>query len=173
MRRLRYSVAASLDGFIAGPEGEFDWIPMDDAIDFGAFMSKFDTAIMGRRTYDLVRSQQEQSAVEGMRTYVFSRTLEPGENAGVTIVADDAARFVAGLKEEDGKDIWLFGGGVMFRSLHDAGLVDRVEVGIVPVLIGSGIPLLPPGDKRVRLRHVKNEAFPSGIILGKYDVLNE
>jgi dihydrofolate reductase len=174
MRRVRYSVAASLDGFIAGPNGEFDWIPMDPTIDFAAFYSTIDTVLMGRGTYEIVQMQKEQGEAPpdaSPRSYVFSRTLKSEDHPDVTVVSDDAAGVVAGLREEEGKDIWLMGGGILFRSLLDAGLVDTVEVGIVPILLGSGIPLLPPGETRGHLEHVKSETFPSGIILVKYRVV--
>jgi len=173
MRRVRYSVAASLDGFIAGPNGEFDWIPMDPTIDFNAFYSTIDTVLMGRGTYKIVQTQKERGGVEEPQpnSYVFSRTLKPEDHPDVTIVADDAGGVVAGLKERDGRDIWLMGGGILFRSLLDAGVVDTVEIGIVPILLGSGIPVLPAGETPARLEHVRSETFPSGIILAKYVVV--
>jgi dihydrofolate reductase len=170
MRKVIYSVAASLDGYIAGPNGEFDWIPDEPAIDWKAFMGRFDTVLMGRHTYEVAGAQGSSSK---MRSYVFSRTLHPEEHPSVTIVAEEAEQVVGALREEDGKDIWLFGGGVLFRSLLQAGLVDAVEVGLVPVLLGRGLPLLPdmPGQTRLRLTHTKQ--YPSGIILLNYDVVQE
>jgi dihydrofolate reductase len=147
---------------------------MDPTIDFGAFYSTIDTVLMGRGTYEIVQMQKEQGEAPpdtAPRSYVFSRTLKPEDHPDVTIVSDDAGGVVARLKEEEGKDIWLMGGGILFRSLLDAGLVDTVEVGIVPILLGSGIPLLPPGELRGQLEHVKSETFPSGIILVKYRVV--
>src|SRR6266699_1544715 len=109
-RRLRYHVAVSLDGFIAGPNGEYDWIVMDPSIDFAA------------------------------------------------------------LKAKPGRDIWLFGGGVLFRSLLDAGLVDTVEVAVVPVLLGGGVPLLPPGTA-TNLVLADQKTLPvSGIVALSYSV---
>ncbi len=87
----------------------------------------------------------------GMTTYVFSRTLRQQEFPGVTVVKDDAGAVVQRLRDQPGKDIALFGGGLLFRSLLDAGQVDTVEVSLIPVLLGDGIPLLPPPFGRVRL----------------------
>jgi dihydrofolate reductase len=168
MRRVRYSVAMSLDGYIAGPNGEFDWIVMDPAIDFGAFFSTIDTVLMGRRTFELTLEQGPEAAMPGMRRYVFSRTLRAADHPDVTLVAHDAAPAVAALRAEDGKDIWLMGGGVLFRSLLDAGMVDTVEVAVVPVLLGRGVPLLPGASGATRLALTKMEPFPSGIVLLKY-----
>ncbi len=149
-RRVRYSVAMSLDGFIAGPNGEFDWILMDPDVDFEALFEEFDTILMGRKTYEITRQQPGPGMPPGIKVFVFSQTLQQSECAGVT-VERDPAETVASLKEEPGKDIWLFGGGLLFRSLLDRGLVDAVEVAIIPVLLGRGVPLLPPGSDQRRL----------------------
>ena len=144
-RRLRYHVAASLDGFIAGPNGEFDWIISDPSTDFAALYREFDTAVMGRKTYQVVTAQGGHGAIPGLEVIVFSRTLPAATYPGVRIVNDDPPEIVAALKAKPGRDIWLFGGGALFRTLLDAALVDSVEVAIVPVLLGAGIPLIPSG----------------------------
>ena len=142
MRRIRYAVAASLDGYIAGPKGEADWIIMDPDIDFRALYAQFDTVLIGRRTYEgMARGKRKPGAMPGMKTLVFSRTLRQRDYPKVTVVAENAEETAAGLRAESGKDIWLFGGGLLFRSLLDAGLVDTVEVAVIPVLLGGGIPL--------------------------------
>ncbi|HEU0076280.1 MAG TPA: dihydrofolate reductase family protein [Longimicrobiaceae bacterium] len=157
MRRVRFSVAMSLDGYIAGPGGESDWIVMDPDIDFGALMRGFDTVLLGRNTYEATR-QMGGGGMPGMRTYVFSRTLRQADCPGV-VVSDDPAATVASLKAGGGKDIWLFGGGSLFRGLLGLGLVDAVEVAVIPVLLGGGVPLLPPPAKQAGLRLVKHRVY--------------
>src|ERR1051326_5705078 len=155
MRRVRYSVAMSLDGYIAGPEGEADWIIMDPDIDFGALFNEFDTLLMGRGTFEPMAKAMAKggdAGMSGMRTFVFSRTLRQSDHPNVTIVAEKIEETVAALKAEPGKDIWLFGGGQLFRSLAEARLVDTVEVAIIPVLLGGGIPLFPHPAKQVKLK---------------------
>jgi dihydrofolate reductase len=167
MRRLRYQVAMSLDGFIAAPGDDASWIPMDPDIDFAELFAQFDTFIMGRRTWET-----SGAMASGQRTIVVSTTLDPSAHPGITVLGNDVDDRIRALKEEDGKDIWLFGGGTLFRSLLSAGLVDTVEPAVIPVLLGAGVPFLPPGDelrKRLILRH--HHVYPtSGIALLTFDV---
>src|SRR5262245_33823459 len=131
VRRVRYQVATSLDGYIAGPKGEADWIIMDPDIDFRALYAQFDTVLIGRRTFErMARGKKKPGAMPGMKTLVFSRTLRQRDYPKVTIIGENAEETVAALRAESGKDIWLFGGGSLFRSLLDAGQVDTVEVEI-------------------------------------------
>ena len=171
-RRLVYSVAASLDGYIAAPDGGFDWIVMDSDIDFAGIFRRFDAAVMGRRTFEVVLAQHQDGRMPEMDVVVFSRTLRQDDYPKVTVTAEDPAQVVADLKQRDGKDIWLFGGGVLFRALLAAGLVDGVEIGVIPVLLGGGLPLLPAGDPlRRSLRLIDAKTYPkSGIVLLSYAV---
>jgi len=169
-KRLRYQVASSLDGFIAGPNGEYDWIVMDPSIDFAALYKEFDTVVMGRKTYEVAAAQGGHGAMPGLEVVVFSRSLAPATYKGVRIVNDDPGGVVRALKEKPGRDIWLFGGGSLFRSLLDAGLVDSVEVAVMPVLLGTGVPLLPPGAT-AKLALTDQKILPStGIVMLSYSV---
>jgi dihydrofolate reductase len=167
-RRLRYQVAASLDGFIAGPKGEYDWIVMDSAIDFTALYKEFDTVVMGRKTYRMMTAQGGTGAMPGMEVVVFSRTLKPRDAKGIRITRDNPAEVVAKLKKKPGRDIWLFGGGELFRSLLDAGVVDTVEIAVMPVMIGSGVPLLPAGARTKLVLADQKILKRSGIVVLSY-----
>jgi dihydrofolate reductase len=175
MRRVRYSVAATLDGFIADPNGGYDWIIMDDAIDFPSVFAEFDTFVMGRKTWDVSATAEVGDMGDmfsGKEVIVFSRTLKSAR-AGVTIVDTDPAETVRALKQKPGKDIWLFGGGSMFRTLADAGLVDTVEVAVMPVLLSQGVQLLAPGARITGMTLDKCETLPkSGIVMLSYTILH-
>ncbi|MEO8435969.1 MAG: dihydrofolate reductase family protein [Pyrinomonadaceae bacterium] len=169
MRRVRYAVAMSLDGYIAGPQGEADWIIMDPDIDFAALFEQFDTFLLGRRTFEPMAHMQK-GETPGVKSFVFSRTLRQEDYPGVTIVAEGVEERVAALRAESGKDIWLFGGGSLFRSLLDAGLVDTVEVAIMPVLLGEGIPLLPPPSRQAKLKLTGHKVYKTGIVSLEYSI---
>jgi dihydrofolate reductase len=171
VRQLRYSVAASLDGFIAGPNGEFDWIPMDPDVDFAAMYAAVSGIVMGRRSYEISQSVSGPESAPPMPTYVYSRTLPEGERNGVTF-ARDAVSHVRTLKEAGGKPLWLWGGGELFRGLSAAGLVDAVEVAVVPILLGQGVPLLGGPARRVPLRFKAQRLYEkTGIMFLEYDVV--
>jgi len=171
MRKVVYGGAMSLDGYIAGPNGEYDWILMDPDIDFAAAMDRFDTFLIGRKTFEAVRRMGgEAPPAPGIRNIVFSRTLRP-EDCPYP-VSDDAERVVAALREEPGKDIALFGGGELFRSLLAAGLVDEVGFAVIPVLLGGGIPLLPSPADRARLKLKKHQVYEkTGTVGLEYDIV--
>jgi len=167
MRRNRYGVGMSLDAFIADPEGGTGWLVMDAEYDQKAFFASIDTVLMGRKTFEVAGKRP----YPGLRTYVFSRTLRPDDFPGVTIVSpEDAVSTVAALRAEEGKDIWLCGGGELFCSLAAADLVDTVEVGINPILIGQGVPLAPALPRSVHLELTKHEIYRSGLVILIYAV---
>ena len=138
--------------------------------------AEYDTLLMGRRTYELASEKGKSWDTFGQRWVVVSTTLKPEHHPNVTILSSGVAEAVEALKAQPGpppqKDIWLFGGGVLFRSLLDAGLVDTVEVALNPVMLGSGVPLLPEGRRR-SLHLTKSKPLPSGILMLNYSVLPE
>lgn len=170
MRRIVYQVAVSLDGYIAGPNGECDWIVADSDIDFKAMWARFDALLMGRRTFELMQ-RQGGGGPGGLKVIVFSRTLRPEDHPKVSVVQDNPERILADLRQQPGKDIWLFGGGSLFQSLLDLRQVDAVEVAVVPHLLGGGIPMLQPPAKQAKLKLTGHRLYPkSGTMMLEYAV---
>ena len=172
MRLVRFGGAMSLDGYIAGPDGEYDWIVMDPDMDFAAMQSQFDTFLIGRKTFEtMVKMGGDGKSQPGIQNIVLSRTLKAGDYPHVT-VRSDAETVVAELRTKPGKDIAIFGGGELFRSLLAAGLVDRIEVSVVPILLGGGIPLLPSPAVRTVLKLRKQRIYEkTGTISLEYDIV--
>jgi len=158
----------SLDGYLAGPNGESDWIPRDPVVDFIALFAQFDTLVMGRHTYAIARDQL--GAFGRAKIFVVSRSLRQAENSGVTVIPELTKEGVAAIRAQSRKDVWLFGGGNLFRTLLKMGEVDAVEVTVAPVLLGGGIPLLPPPSERAILRLASNRIYKSGLVTLNYEV---
>jgi dihydrofolate reductase len=168
-------VASSLDGCIAGPNGEYDWIPMDPDIDFAALYAGFSAIVMGRRAYEVFSAEGTPPAPK-MPVYVYSRTVSEGTRKGVTF-ARDAVTHVRSLKAAnpgatDEKPLWLWGGGELFRSLADAGEVDGVDVAVLPIVLGGGIQLMPTPGPRLPLRLTSHRVYPkTGTLFLEYEVV--
>jgi dihydrofolate reductase len=172
MSRIRYSVATSVDGYIAGPNGEFDWILPDPTIDFAALFVEFDTFLVGRRTFEIMRAPGSPPLPRGSRVFVFSRTLK-NEFEGVTVLSEVSLAVVAAIRAGAKRDIWLFGGGALFSSLLEQGLVDTVELKVMPVLLGAGTPLLPQPAQRAALNLNDHRVSKSGIAYLNYSVVRK
>jgi dihydrofolate reductase len=170
MRKIRYGVAMSLDGYIAGPRGEADWIVRDPEVNFAEIWAQFDTGLMGRRTYQAAVTRLGEAAFQGIKTIVVSRTLRQADHPKVTILPELKRDQMQALRAQNGKDIWLFGGGELFHALLEMREVDTVEVSIMPVLLGGGVALLPSPAARANLRLTKHKVYGSGIVSLVYEV---
>ncbi len=173
MRKVTFGGANSLDNYIARADHAVDWLMWgkEAAAVMADYWKTIDTILMGRKTYEVaLRRGKGGAGSPGLQTYVFSRTLEEGCEGGVTIVSGDVAEFVRELKQRDGKDICLMGGGELARSLFEADLIDEIGFNIHPVLLGSGIPLFHPMSRQIDLELLECKAFKNGCVLVKYRV---
>jgi dihydrofolate reductase len=173
MRKVTFGGANSLDNYIARPDHAVDWLLWGDeaAAYMATYWKTIDTVLMGRKTYEVaLRHGKGSAAYPGVETYVFSRTLPPGPAGGATVVAADAAEFVRELKQRDGKDICLMGGGDLARPLFEARLIDEIGFNIHPVLLGAGIPLFHPMNRQIDLELLECRPFKNGCVLVTYRV---
>jgi dihydrofolate reductase len=167
MRKVILGLGISLDGYIARSDGAVDFLFMPKDYSMGPFFKSVDTALMGRKTY-AVSLKMGGNFGGSMASYVFSRTLPPGERDGVIFTRESPAAVLGKLRRSRGKHIWLMGGGELVRDFMKADLVDELYIGLVPVLIGEGIPLFPPSFPQRNFALVKNETFSKGLIALTY-----
>jgi dihydrofolate reductase len=171
MRTVIYGAACSLDGFIAGPNDELDWLRWSDDVAriSSDVLGAVDTVLMGRRTYEVAVRNGTRS-YPGAENIVFSRTLDPRAFPEVTVVAEDARAHVARLVERPGRGICVLGGGQLAGALFSAGLVHQVGLNIHPVLLGRGIPMFVSIERPVELALTEARELTGGCVYLRYDV---
>ena len=173
MRKVIFGGANSLDNYFARKDDTFDWIMWsDEASKFMAeYFKRFDTIVMGRRTYEvMVASGPGGGSYGGMKTYVFSRTLKPRSTKNLEITSEDVVKFVGRLKQQEGKDICIMGGGLLAQPLFEANLIDEIGFNIHPVLLGSGIPLFHEMSHQIDLELIECKSLKNGCVLVTYKV---
>jgi dihydrofolate reductase len=172
MRKVILSVANSLDNYIARPDGGFDWIFHDQDYGLGEFFSSMDAALIGRKTHDLMVSMRRPS-FPGMKNYVFSRTKAGRGEGGVEFISADPKEFVEALRREPGKDIWLVGGGELAVAFLQQQIVDQIELGMHPILLGNGIPLFAGRFPETKLRLSKCREYSTGLVHLSYEIVRQ
>ncbi|MBA3570328.1 MAG: dihydrofolate reductase [Pyrinomonadaceae bacterium] len=174
MRKVTFGGANSLDNYFARKDHAVDWLMWSDeaASVMTDYWKTIDTVLMGRKTYEvaLKNSKGKSNPYPGIKSYVFSRTLQPGKEAGVEIIQKDAAAFVRKLKGQKGKDICVMGGGDFAKTLLEANLIDEIGFNIHPVLLGSGIPLFHEMNHQIDLELLQCKAFKNGCVLITYRI---
>lgn len=168
MRSIILGLGISLDGYVARLDGSVDFLFMPKDYSMAEFFARIDTAIMGRKTLDDALKMGGGGSYGSMATYVFSHTLPPGTRDHVTFVNEPPEKFVAQLRKQKGKDIWLMGGGELAREFLKADLVDELYLGVVPVLLGEGRPLFPSGFPQRNFTLLENKTYSKGLIALKY-----
>ncbi len=173
MRKVKYSLASSLDNFIARKDGSADWLSIEgvEMGDLADSFKSFDAVLMGRKTYEFALSQG-MTAYPNMKNYVFSRTLRENPNKRVKIVSENAGEFVRNLKDMRGEDIWLCGGGRLAASLLAENLIDEIDLTVYPVLLGSGIPFFSEINRQIDLELTDSKTHKNGLVSLAYRVKN-
>lgn len=169
MRKVILGLGISLDGYIARKNDDVDFLFMPKDYSMTPFFATIDTAIMGRKTFDVAMKMGGGGFTgSSMKSYVMSRTQPPGERDGVEFVNSSPVTLVAEIRKRPGKNIWLMGGGELARDFLKADLVDELYIGIVPTLLGEGIPLFPSGFPQREYELVENKTYSRGMIALKY-----
>jgi dihydrofolate reductase len=168
MRKIVLGVGISLDGYIARPDDSLDFLFMPKDYSMAPFFATVDTAIMGRKTLEVGLKNGGAGALSTLKAYVMSRTMRQGKHDGWTVTRQSPKDLVAEIRQNRGKDIWLTGGGVVAREFLKADLVDEIHLGVVPVLIGEGIPLFPAGFPQREFKLIENRTYSHGLIAVKY-----
>jgi dihydrofolate reductase len=178
-RKIIVYIATSADGYIARPDGDVEWLnrrPRD--IDYGMrkFYSTIDTILWGRKTYDwLLNYYKKRGKTTGLfdrrlANYVFSRKPPKRPAAGVAFVSQPVKTFARQLRATPGKHIWMMGGAGLIASFLDAGEIDEFDVHVMPVFIGTGIPLVAPRHRDIALRLRSAKKYPDGVVRLRYEV---
>lgn len=173
MRNIILDLAVSLDGYIEGPNGEIDWCIMEDDMDFDGFLSTIDTIFYGRVSYDSWGNYQPpEDATEtelmfwknihSRKKYVFSTQIKQDKNA--IFINSDIAEKVAEIKQQNGKNIWLYGGASIIQTFIRLRLIDVYRISVHPIALGSGKPLFENLKKRINLQLIKTNIFKSGVV---------
>jgi dihydrofolate reductase len=170
MRKVVLGLGISLDGYIARLDGSVDFLFMPKDYSMGPFFRTIDTAIMGRKTYDAGLKMGGGSAFVGSSTtyYVMSRSQPPGDRGGVIFTNQTPAELIAQIRKQRGKNIWHMGGGELAREFLKSDLVDEIYMGVVPVLLGEGLPLFPSGFPQCNFALLENKTYSKGLIALKY-----
>jgi dihydrofolate reductase len=190
MRKIISFMHISLDGFVAGPKGEMNWIKVDEEIFnyVGERVSKGDTALYGRVTYQMMESYWPTAAdkptaskhdIEHSKWYkkvhkiVLSKTLKDASLTNTKIISDNLSERINEIKQQEGEDILLFGSPTATHSLIQLNLIDGYWLFVNPIVLGQGIPLFKDVPEMNRLKLIETKTFSSGVIALYYEKIRE
>jgi dihydrofolate reductase len=175
MRKLILGLAITLDGYIEGPNGEFDWCFTDQDYGLKEFFTRVDAIFIGRKSYEMLQQYADSNNGEtvpgmpAMTEYIFSRTLTSVKK-GAVLISEDCITEARKIKEQPGKDIWLYGGASLTDALLKEGLVDELWLSVHPILLGSGKPLFRENDSRIPIRLLECKTYESGLVSLRYRI---
>ena len=173
MRKVILDLAVTLDGFIEGPHGEVDWCIMDEEMEFGSFIADLDSIFYGRISYDSWGNYQPAmdadptekqlwQAIHAKKKYVFSHEAKEDDKA--IYISTAIQDKVQAIKQEEGKDIWLYGGASLIRTFIALDLVDVYQLSIHPTVLGAGKPLFENLKERLNLTFKSSKVYKSGVV---------
>lgn len=169
-RKIILNLAISLDGYIASEDGGYDWIVGDgdntlntkDKLDFNKFLEGIDIVVMGKNCYD----QNMHNEYKNKKVYIAtSQKIQNQDN--IHFINGDICKIIQEEKEKEGKDIYLFGGGVLIDSFIKANIIDEYIIGIIPIILGKGRPLFLENNPTINL-HLVEYIVENGITILKY-----
>lgn len=177
MRKLILGLAVTLEGYIEGPSGEYDWCFTDQDYGLSEFYSRIDAIFIGRKSYEI--AQQYASENEGqiapdmphVQEYVFSNTLHTVKE-GAVLISENSMTEARRIKAQPGKDIWLYGGAALTDALMQEGLVDELWLSVHPILLGAGTPLFRHQDTRTKLELLECKTYETGLVSLRYRINN-
>ena len=167
MRKVILGLAVSLDGYIEGPKGEYDWCFTDQDYGMNDFYKHVDTVFLGRKTYEMTLGMEGGAGFPQFKEYVFSNSLSEVKK-GASLVKGNIKEAVLAIKQQPGKDIWLFGGAGLTASLMNLNLVDEIGLAVHPVLLGGGKPLFKSIKDRINLALAEVKTYDSGLVALTY-----
>ena len=166
MRKVVLGLAISLDGFIEGPNGEYDWCFTDQDYGLTEFSNRIDALVMGRKTFDITKGYDGPNHLSQAKTYVFSRTMKT--TPGIEVLNGDLLEIMNKLRQQPGKDIWLFGGADLTMQFVNHSLIDEYWLSVHPVLLGAGKPLFHDIASRKNLTLIESKVYDTGLVSLKY-----
>lgn len=175
MRKLILGLAVTLDGYIEGPNGEYDWCFTDQDYGLNEFFKRIDASFIGRKSYEMMQQYNEGNSGEpipgipSLTEYVFSKTLTSVKE-GTVLISDDSIAEARRIKSQPGKDIWLFGGAALYDALLKEGLVDELWLSVHPILLGGGKPLFQKHDHKIKLKLLESKAYDTGLVSIRYSI---
>jgi dihydrofolate reductase len=165
MRKVILGVAMSLDGFIEGPNGEYDWCFTDQDYGLSEFFKRIDGIFMGRKSYEVAQGETSgHNPWKGITTYVFSKSLKEVKGKDVRLINGDAEEQVRKMRSQPGKDFWLFGGAELTTFFFNHGLVDEVWLSVHPIVLGAGKPLFQNIRERKNLELKEHKVYETGLV---------
>lgn len=168
MRKVILNIAVSLDGYIEGPNGEYDWCFADQDYGMSTFFEQIELIFMGSKSYNLIKATGDINAFPQTKC-VFSDSLQPGENPDVEIIRKSGFKErVLEIKNEFGGDIWLFGGADLMSSFLKENLIDDFIISIHPIILNGGKLMFTPLNALTQLIHTGTETYSSGLVQARY-----